>query len=188
MLLIRDVESGRIDVERISVFHDELAHSQQARLGTRLVAKFGLNLIPDLRQLLVAAQLLARDVGHDFFMRHPETEVGALAILEAEHVFAHYSPASALLPEIARIQRGQVKFLADLVHLLADDTHNFLRSAIAHEQKRIDPGAQLTNVSSADQQFVASDLGISRSLAKRRNKELRPAVHGCGFQSAENLY
>jgi hypothetical protein len=33
---------------------------------------------------------------------------------------------------------------------------------------------------------VTSDLGISRSLAKRRNKKLRPAVHDYGFQSREN--
>src|SRR5208282_5786857 len=123
----------------------------------------------------------------DFFVGHAQTEVGALAILEAKHVFAHHSPAPALLPEIAWMQRGQVELLADLVHLLADDAHDLLGRTIAHEQKRIDPGAQLTDVSSADQQFVACDFGVSRSLAKSRDEELRPAVHGYGFQSKENL-
>src|SRR5208283_5216329 len=173
--------------ERIRVFHDELTHPQQARLGARLVAELGLNLIPDLRQLLLAAQLLARDVGHDFFMSHAQTKIGALAILEAKHVFAHRRPASARLPNFARIQRRQVEFLADLVHLLADDAHDLLGGAVAQEQKRVDAGAQLTDVSSADQQLVASDFGISRSLAKSRNKKLRPAVHDYVFQARENL-
>ena len=55
------VEPRRVDVEGIAVLHDELAHAQQSRLGPRLVAKLGLDLVPDLRQLLVAAQFAARD-------------------------------------------------------------------------------------------------------------------------------
>ena len=96
VLEVGNVEPRGINVERVRVLHDELAHPQQARLGTRLVAELGLNLIPDLRQLLVAAQLLARDVGHDFFVGHAQTKVGALAILEAKHVLAHHRPAPAL--------------------------------------------------------------------------------------------
>src|SRR6202163_3730423 len=176
MLLVRDVEPGGVDIKRVRVLHDELTHPQQPRLRTRLVTEFSLNLIPDLGQLLVAAQLLAGDVSHDFFVSHAETKVGALAILEAKHIVAHRRPASASFPDFARIQRGQVELLSDLVHLLADDAHDLLCSAIAEEQKRIDPGAQLTNVSSANQQFVASDLGISRSLAQSRDKEVRPTV------------
>src|SRR5271157_5744687 len=187
ILEVRNVKPGRINVERVGVLHDELTHAQQARLGARLVAKFGLNLIPDLRQLLVAAQFLARDVGHDFLMGHAQTKVGALAILEAKHVVAHRRPAPALFPNFTRIQRRQVELLPDLVHFLADDARDLLNSAIAEEQERIDPSAQLTNVSRADQQLVTSNFGISRSLAKSGNKELRPAVHDYGFQSKENL-
>ena len=40
---------------------------------------------------------------------------------------------------------------------------------------------------SANEELVTSDLGVGRSLAKSSDKELRPAVHGCGFQSRENL-
>src|SRR5664279_5306988 len=120
-------------------------------------------------------------------MGHAETKVGALAILEAKHVFAHRCPASARFPDFARVQRRQVEFLTDLVHLFADDAHDLLGSAIAEEKKRIDSGAQLTDVSSADQQLVTSDFGIGRSLAKSGDKELRPMMHGYGFQSRENL-
>src|SRR3984957_3614056 len=167
MLLIRDVESRSINIERVGIFHNELPHPQQTRLRTWLVAKLGLNLIPDLRQLLVAAQLLPCDVGHHFFVRHAETQVGALAIFKAKHVFAHYRPASALFPQIARIQRRQVELLADLVHFLPDDAHDLLRGAIPQKEERIDTRAKLAYVSGSNQKFMAWDLGINRGLAER---------------------
>ncbi len=43
-------------------------------LGPRLVAKLGLDLVPDLRQLLVAAQLAAGDGGHHLFVRHAQAQ------------------------------------------------------------------------------------------------------------------
>ena len=83
--------------------------------------------------MLIAAQLLARDVGHDLFMREAQTQIGALAVLEAKHVVAHHRPAAAGLPNLARIQRRQIELLANLVHLFADNAHDLLRRAIAHE-------------------------------------------------------
>ena len=178
VLEIRDVEPGGVHVERVRVLHDELAHAQQARLGTGLVAELGLNLIPDLGKLLVAAQFLAGDRGHDLFMGHAQAKFGALAVFQAKHVVAHHRPAPALLPKFARVERWEEELLADLVHFLADDPHDFLGRAIAEEQERVNARAQLSDVSRADEELVTGDLGISRGLAKSRNKEFRPAVHG----------
>ena len=44
--------------------------AQQARLGARFVAKLLLDLIPDLRQLLVRPQLAAGNVCHFLFVGH----------------------------------------------------------------------------------------------------------------------
>jgi hypothetical protein len=89
VLLIRNIETGGIDVEGVGVLHHELPHAQQAGLWPRLIAKFRLNLIPDLRQLLVAAQLFAGDLGHNLFMCEPEAEIAAFAVFQAEKIFAH---------------------------------------------------------------------------------------------------
>ena len=70
VFLIGHIQTRGIDIERVRVLHDELPHPQQTGLGPRFVAKFGLNLIPDLRQLLVAAQFLAGDFRHVLFVRH----------------------------------------------------------------------------------------------------------------------
>ena len=102
VLVIAFVQAGGVDVEGVGVLHDELAHAEQAGLGARLVAELGLNLVPDLRQLLVTAELIARDGGHDLFVGHAQGELGAFAILQAEEVVAEDGPAAAFL----RMSRG----------------------------------------------------------------------------------
>ena len=80
VLLIRNIQPGGIQIERVRVLHDELPHSQQPRFRPRLIAEFRLYLIPDLRQLLIAAQLFTRDIGHHFFVCKAQAQVGALAV------------------------------------------------------------------------------------------------------------
>ena len=72
VLGVAGVQARLVDVERVGVLHQELAHTQQARLGARLVAKLGLDLVPDLRELFVAAQLVCGDLGHDLLVSHGE--------------------------------------------------------------------------------------------------------------------
>ena len=98
MLLVRDVQAGGIHIEGVRILHDELPYPQQARLRPGFVAEFGLNLVPDLRQLLVAAQFLSGNVGHDFFMGHAQAQIGAFTILQPEHVVTHDRPAPTGLP------------------------------------------------------------------------------------------
>ena len=171
------VKAGLVDVEGVAILHDELAHAQQARFGPRLVAELGLNLVPDLRQLLVAAQFAARDRGHDLFVRHAQAQVGALAVFQAEHVFAHGRPAAALLPRLAWHNPRQVELLRDLVHLVADNGDDLVQRALAQEEVVIDSGAELADVAGAEKKLVAGHFGVCRSLAQCGNKELRPTMH-----------
>ncbi len=141
VLVVGGVESGLVDVEGVRVLHDELAHAEETGLGARFVAEFGLDLVPDLGELLVAAQLAARDGGHDLFVGHGEAEVAAEAILEAEEVVAHDVPAAGFLPDFGRIQRGQVHFLpADGVHLLAHNLLDFEEGALCQKEIAVDAG------------------------------------------------
>ncbi len=171
------VEAGGIDVEGVGVLHDELAHAQQARLGARLVAKLGLDLVPDLRQLLVAAQFAAGDGGHDLFVGHAQAELGALAVLEAEHVVAHAGPAAALDPRLLGQDGGEKELLADLVHLFAHDGDDLVERALAEEEVVVNAGAELADVAGAEQELVAGHFGVGRGLAKGGNEELRPTMH-----------
>ena len=141
MLVVGLVEAGGVDIEGVGILHEELADAKEAGLGAGLVAKLGLNLVPDLGQLLVAAELVAGDGGHDLFVGHGEAEVGALAVLEAEHVLAHACPAAGFLPDLGWIDGGQEELLADGVHLLADDGDDLVDAALAEREIGVDAGA-----------------------------------------------
>jgi hypothetical protein len=171
------VETGVVDVEGIGVLHDELSHAEQAGLGTRLVAELGLDLVPDLRELLVAAQLVARDGGHDLFVGHPQAEVGSLAVLQAEHIVAHGLPAARLFPYLAGVQSGEQELLADLVHLFAHDGGDLVNGAIAQKKIAVDTGAELSDIASAKKELVTGNLSVCRGFTKGGDEQLRPAMH-----------
>ena len=177
MQVVAAVQARGVDVEAVAVLHDELAHAQQAGLGPRLITELGLDLVPDLRQLLVAAQLVARDGGHHLLVRHGEAQLRALAVLQAEHVVAHSGPAARLLPEFGGVQRGEQELLADPVHLLADDGGDLVQRALAERQIAVDSGAELANVSGAKQELMTGDLGVGGSLAEGGDEELGPTMH-----------
>src|SRR5207253_10149486 len=111
LIVERAIQPSLIDIESVRVLHNEVAHPQHAGLRSRLVAKLYLDLIPDLRQLLVRAEFVTGDRSEYFFMRHPQTHVRAFTILELEHLVAHYGPAARFFPQFARMQGGQEKLL-----------------------------------------------------------------------------
>ena len=179
------VQSRFVDVEGVAVLHEELAYAQQAGFRAGLVAELGLDLIPDLRQLLVGTQLVARDGGHDLFVSHAEGELGAFAIGEAKHVLAHAGPASGLFPKLARVQRGEQELLRDGVHFFADDGDDLVDRTLAEEEIRVDAGAELAHIAGAQKQLVACDFGVGGRFTECGNEKFRPAVHAClGFRSS----
>ena len=177
MLVVGDVQARLIHVERVGVLHEELAYAQEAGFGPRFVAELGLDLIPDLRELFIAAQFAAGDRGHDLFVGHGEAEVASEAILEAEKVVAHDVPAAGFLPDLGRIERGQVHLLpADRVHLLAYNLLDLEQRALRQEQVAVDAGRKLAHVAGAQQQLMAGDLGFDGVLTQRGYKQPAP-VH-----------
>ena len=177
MLMVAGIQAGVIKVKGIAVLHQELPYPQQTCLGPGLVAKFGLNLVPDLGQLLVTPQLLAGDIRHHLFVGHAQGQPRAFTVLQLEQVLAHAGPAPTLFPQLTRMQRRQKELLTDAVHFLPDDALNLVDGALAQEEVRVDTRAYLTNVSGSQQKFVAGDLGIGRGFAQSGDEELGPTVH-----------
>ena len=172
MLVVAGVEAGVVDVEGVGVLHDELADAQQAGLGAGLVAELGLDLVPDLRELLVAAELVARDGGHDLFVGHGEAELGAFAVLEAEHVVAH----DGQRPDSSQSSRGFRAGRKNSWPILSISSRTMamilLSAALAEREVAVDAGAELADVAGAEQELVAGDFGVGGGFTEGGDKEL----------------
>jgi hypothetical protein len=66
--VVGDLQGRLVGVERIGVLHDELAAAHQAEAWADFVTELGLDLVQVDRQLLVAAQLVAHQIGDHFFV------------------------------------------------------------------------------------------------------------------------
>jgi len=169
------VQSLGIDVERVRILHRELAHAKHTRLRARLVAVLLLDLVPDLRKLFVTAQFGGQR-GEHLFAGHAEPDIGAFAIRQPEHLFAHRLPASTALPEIRGLYGRQQKLLgSNAVHFFTGDLLDFLTDAKAKREQRVDARHQLTDKARSHQEFVADGFGVGRIVAQCRDEELRPA-------------
>ncbi len=185
--VVAHVQPGFVDIKGVAVFHEELADAQETGFGPWFVAELGLDLVPDLGELLVGAELVAGDGGHDLFVGHAEGEFCAFAVLEAKHVVAHAGPAAGLFPELARVEGGQQELLADGVHLFADDGDDLVDGAIAKEEVGVDAGAELTDVAGAQEQLVACDFGVGGCFTEGGDEEFGPAMHASCCLSAREL-
>ncbi len=169
------VQPLRVQVERVRILHGELAHAHESRLGARLVAKLGLDLVPDLGELLVAPQL-ARHRGEDLLRRHAQNQVGVPAVLQPEHLLADGIPATTAPPDLARVQRRESALLgAHGIHLVAYDGGDLVAHAHAQGQQRVDSRHELPNEAGAHQKLVADGFGIGGIVAKCGNERLGPA-------------
>ncbi len=177
MEVVGEVEAGFVEVEGVAVLHEELADAQEPGLGAGLVAELGLDLVPDLGELLVGAELGAGDGGHDLFMGHAEAELCALAVCQAKHVLAHGGPASGLFPDFFGVDGREEELLADAVHLLADDCDDLVDGTVAEEEVAVDAGAELAHIACAQQELVACDLCVGGGFAQGGDEELGPAMH-----------
>jgi hypothetical protein len=173
------VQPRLVQVEAVGVLHGELPHPQQAGLGAGLVAELGLDLVPDLRQLAVGAQL-QRQQREDLLVGHAEREVGAPAVAQPEHLLAHGRPAAGPLPDLGRVHHRQQELLAaDAVHLLADDLDDPGPHPHRQRQQRVVAGHELADVAGPQQQPVAGGVGTAGVLPEGWCKQLCPAHRAC---------
>ena len=168
--LERLVRALLVAVERVGVLHDELADAEQAATRTRLVAVLRLEVVPELRQLLVRLDL-TRVERERLLVRQRQDEPPAGAVGDVEDL--RDLVAAGRLPELDRRQHRRQELLrADRVHLLADDLLDLAVDAPAERQERPQARADLADVAAADEQLVADRLGVGGRVAKGRQEEL----------------
>ena len=173
-------DHGRLvaHVEGVGVLHDEFLGAHEAEARADFIAKLHLDLVEVFRELPVAGNLGRGQRGDDFLVRRAEQPFlfGAVAHVE-EHV-GEGLVAAGLLPDVGRLEGGHQHFeRAGAVHLLADDSLDFVQRAQAQRQESVNAAGQLADEAGAQEQFVGRNLRVGGSFLEGGNEGLGPA-HG----------
>ena len=162
-----------IAIERVRVLHRELAPAHHAEARPALVAKFGLDVIEIFRQRAVTAQLLARDVGDDFFAGRLDDEVAVVAVFHAQQLGPVLLKAPGLLPQLGWLHdRHQQLDSAGPIHLFANDRFDFANHPQAHRHVAVDAGAEPLDEPGAHHQLMADDLSVGGGFLECGYEEL----------------
>jgi hypothetical protein len=176
-----------IDMEGVGILHDEFAASHQTETRTDLVAELGLDLVQVERQLLVAAQFVAHQVGDHFFVGRADAELAAVAILQAQQFGAVLLPAARFLPQFGGLNRRHQHLEgAGGVHFLAHDGFHLAHHAQPHRQPGIQARGEFADHAGAQHQLVADHHGIGRGFFECREQELTGA-HNWPFCRLQGL-
>ena len=131
-----------IGVERIGIFHDKFAGAHHAETRAYFITEFGLDVVEVFRQLFVARDFFAHDVGNHLFAGGAHAEIALVAVFDAQQFFAVKLPAAGFLPQLGRLDyRHQQFHTAGFVHLFAHDVFHFAQNAQAHRHPSIQAGS-----------------------------------------------
>ena len=159
-----------VAVERVAVLHDELADAQEAPARTRLVAVLDLEVVPELRQLLVRLDL-ARVEADGLLVRHREDEAPAGAVLEVEEL--RNRGAAGRLPELDRREHRREPLLDGVgLELLANDLLDLPVDAPAERREGPEAGRDLADEAATHEQLVRDRLRVGGILAQGRHEQL----------------
>ena len=167
-----------IDMERIGVLHQEFARAHHPEPRPDLVAELGLDLVEVDRQLLVAGQLVAGEIGNHFLVGRAHAIPGLLAVLQFEQLAAEDLPAAAFLPQFARLHRRHQQFhRAGGIHFLADHGFHLAQHAQAQWRPGVEARGQAPDQAGTQHQPMAGDLGVGGDFTGGVQVESRQA-HG----------
>ena len=175
-----------VEIERIGVLHEELAPAHQAEARPHLVAELPLDVVEVERQILVGADIAAKDRRNHFLVGRPVEHVALVPVLDAQHLLAVGVVAAALPPQVGRLDgRHQKLDGAGAVLLLAHDLADLLQHPKPERQEGIDAGGLLADHAGAQHQPVRGDLRFLRGFAQDRQKETGQAHAGHRFGRVE---
>ena len=169
-----------VQVEGVGVLHEEFPRPHDPEAGPDLVAELGLDLVEVHRQLLVAAQFPARQVGDDLLVGGAEAEFPLVAILDAQQLGTVLLPAPGLLPQLRRLHRRHQDLQGPgPVHLLPDDPLHLAQDPQSQGQPGIEARRQLADHARPQHQAVTDHLRVRGGLLEGLQGEPRCA-HGRG--------
>jgi hypothetical protein len=172
--LVTFVSSLLVDIEAISVFHDELAGPHDSEAGSDFIPEFGLDLIEINGHLTIRTDLSSCKVRDHLLMGRPEAAIPVMAIPEPQEFFAIFLPPMALLPEISGLnEREQDLDCTRPVHLLTDDLFYLSKGPEAVREVRIDARGQLPDHSRPEHELMAGYFCLGRDFLQGGKKVFR---------------
>ena len=128
-------------------------------------------MVEQLRQVAIALDRGAADLGHLLFVGRPVKHLAVVTVTDAQHFLAVVLVATALAPQLGRLDRRHQDFLSTgAVLLFADDSFDLLEHPQAERQPGINAGARLPDHPGAKHQPMRDDLRLARVLAHQRQK------------------
>ncbi len=161
-------------VEVVAVLHEELAPAHHAKARADLVAELPLDVIECQRQILVAADMGAEDVGDHLLVGRPIEHIAVVPVADAQHFLAVIVVAAALAPQVGRLDGRHQHFLdTGPVLLLAHDLLDLAQHLETQRQPGIDAGAGLADHAGPQHETVRDDLRLGGVLLERGKEILR---------------
>ena len=167
------LQAGVVGVERIGVLHHEFARAHHPEARAHLVAELGLDLVEIDRQLAVAADFAARDVGDDLLVGRAETEIVAVPVLDFQHLRAEHRPAPGLVPQLGGLHGGHQELdTAAPVHFLAHDVFHLAQHAQTERHPGIQAAGQFSDIAGAQHQLMAGQFRLGWGFFQGGDKKL----------------
>ena len=133
--VIGPLRALEVEIEGIGVLHIELAPAHDAEARPDLVAKLPLDVIEDSRQVAVAPDGLAEDLGDLVLVGRPIEHLSVVPVADPQHLRTIGVVATALAPQIGGLDRRHQEFLgAGAIHLLAHDRLDVLQDTETQRQ------------------------------------------------------
>ena len=177
-----------VHVEVVAVLHQELAAAHDAEAGADLVPELPLDVVERQRQVAVACDVGAEDVGDHLLVGGPVEEVAVRAVPDPQHLGAVGVVAARLLPQVRGLdRRHQHRDVARAGLLLVDDPLHAPQDAAAQRQPRIDPGRGLLDHPRAQHQAMRGDLRL-RGRLLQDGQEVAAQAHGGSGPRADGPY
>ena len=173
------VQARLVGIEAVGVLHDELAAAHEREARATLIAELHLDLVEVLRQVLIAAELVVHEVGHDFLVRGAKAEFVVVAVGHAQKLGAVDVPAARTMPQLSGLHERHKNFLATVgVHFLAHDRLDFADDAHAERQEGVQTGSFLANHARTNEQLRRFDIGVGGVFLQRGSVDVAHAQNG----------
>ena len=154
-------------MERISILHCKLTHTDHSGSWSCLVTELSLNLVDHKRILIVRLCILTHQLYRSLLMRHSKNQLGVISVSQTDKLTSDALITTGLFPQISWHNNRKKYFLTvNAIHLLTDDILNLCSNSLQCRKLGIDSVTDILHIASTNHQCMTVDHTICRCLLK----------------------